>query len=99
MIARPFLGEAPPVVFVAVAAGGKQIRTLGPSRGQNVVGARLSGDLGCAAAIPGGTMAAVSLMSLIVVPRTRRGFLGYRTPPCSGCARNFRSRHLIPGRA
>ena len=44
-------------------------------------------------------MATVSVMSLIVVPRTRRGFLRYRAQPGSGCARNFRSRHLIPGHA
>src|SRR5437667_11326306 len=40
----------------------RPIASLGPSRGQNAVGAHLSGDLGCAAATPGGTVAAVSVM-------------------------------------
>jgi hypothetical protein len=76
--------------------GGKEIRTLGPSRGQNAVGAHLPETLGCAAAIPRGAVAAVG-DEFDCVCQYLAADLRHRAQPCSGCAGNFRSRHLIPG--
>src|SRR5882724_9424871 len=50
--ARDRLARAEEPVVRRLCAGGKEIRTLGPSRGQNAVGVRLPETLGCAAAIP-----------------------------------------------
>jgi hypothetical protein len=80
------------------AESGKEIRTLGPSRGQNAVGAHLPETLGCAAAIPRGTVAAVGDEFDCMCQYLAAG-LRHRAQPCSGCAGNFRSRHLIPGGA
>ena len=54
------------------------------------------GDPRCAAAIPRGTVAAIGVMSLTKILAAD---LRHRAQPCSGCAGNFRSRHLIPGGA
>ena len=45
---------------------------------------------------PGGQAAAVGVMSLIVCDQNLAAGLRHRPQPCSGCAGNFRSSHLIP---
>src|SRR5882762_7890269 len=100
---RPALGQGVHLdrlgqVRTGLPAGGKEIRTLGPSRGQNAVGARLPETLGCAAAIPRGTVAAVG-DEFDCACQYLAADLRHRAQPCPGCAGNFRSCHLISGSA
>src|SRR6267143_5423309 len=62
----------------------RPIASLGPSRGQNAVGARLPETLGCAAAIPRGTVAAVG-DEFDCACQYLAADLRHRAQPCSGC--------------
>jgi hypothetical protein len=81
-----------------LAAGGKEIRTLGPSRGQNAVGAHLSGDPWLCGSNPEDHGGGCRRYEFDCVCQYLAAGLRHRAQPCSGCA-GFRSRRLIPDRA
>jgi hypothetical protein len=95
----PSMGFAPEnQVRTGLPAGGKEIRTLGPSRGQNAWGTP-SGDPWLCGSIPRGTVAAVGVMSLIVCDQNLAAGLRHRAQPVLRMRRQFSVTSPDPGRA